>query len=460
MSYILQLCRVISKLLPAAKYNMDSLTPIGIDEFVQMSDLDAVLLFGTVFGNEFSHLKHAAVTVESTTATAVGRLGEMANETPSMILYKEDFPEVNRTLVSMLAVKWVLGNDYTAFTATQKHNKLSESSFQQLREFYERLLRTTDDLHALLIAMAIDDIGKDAGLSEEMEKLGIDADYKDHSDLVYKAAQAGLIPSLKIVASKSQQDILSCLHIGSKLNISQAVQGECPPASLEILSTVQGQGDGINLRAMVTFLDVAGAGGHADTRSCIVMTEPVFQAYMSALDAFDQFSTGRISSPRACYDHILDTRAKSLQRQGFEFPSSADEARALSRLLCMGRVTAIEQANQFKEALHWLPPPAKKDLVTGLNVDGIDDGVAIVPYYAPGLIADALKPTFNIDAVAVPVLSAFFRFLARVFDGSEPKPGAEGGMIERDLSFVQDTIKSRSFQDYPEILNDVLFPWK
>ena len=439
---------------------MDSLVPIGINEFVQMSDIDAVRLFGIVFANELLHLKKACATVESTTATALGRLGENENETPSMVLYNEDFPEVNRTLVSMLAIKWVLGNDYPSFTATQKANKLSEKSFHQLRDFYTHLVRTKDDLHALLIAMAIDDIGKDPSLSEEMAQQGVNATYADHSDLVYKAAQANLIQSLKIVPASSQHDILSCLHIGSKLNISQVVQGECPPASLEILSTLQGKGQGVNLRAMVTFLDVAGAGGHADTRSCIVMSEPVFQAYMSALEAFDEFSNGSIPSPRACYDHILESRAKKLQQVGFIFPSSADEARALSRLLCMGRVTTNEQANQFKKALDQLPPSAKKDLVNGLNVDGIDDGVAIIPYYAPGLIADALKGTDKAETTVIPVLSAFFRFLARVFDGSEPKPGAAGGMIEHDLSFVQGTIKSNSFLDDPTTLDNVSLPWK
>jgi hypothetical protein len=43
---------------------MDSLIPIGIDEFVLMSDIDAVLLFGIVFANELLHLKKACVTVE------------------------------------------------------------------------------------------------------------------------------------------------------------------------------------------------------------------------------------------------------------------------------------------------------------------------------------------------------------------------------------------------------------
>ncbi|KAF7162455.1 hypothetical protein CNMCM5623_007746 [Aspergillus felis] len=439
---------------------MDSLIPIGIDEFVLMSDIDAVRLFGIVFANELSHLKKACVTVESTTATALGRLGENQNETPSMVLYNEDFPEVNRTLVSMLALKWVLGNDYLSFTATQNGNKLSGTSFHQLRDFYTHLVRTKDDLHALLVAMAIDDIGKDSSISEEMAQQGVKATYADHSDLVYKAAQANLIQSLKIVPASSQRDILTCLHIGSKLNISQVVQGECPPASLEILSTLQGRGRGVNLRAMVTFLDVAGAGGHADTRSCIVMTEPVFHAYMSALEAFVEFSNGSIPSPRACYDHILEYRAKNLQQLGFNFPSSADEARALSRLLCMGRVTTNEQANQFKKALDQLPLSAKKDLIHGLNVDGIDDGVAIIPYYAPGLLADALKSNDKAETTVIAVLSAFFRFLARVFAGSEPKPGVAGGMIERDLSFVQGTIKGHRFRDDPTTLDDVSLPWK
>jgi hypothetical protein len=60
----------------------------------------------------------------------------------------------------------------------------------------------------------------------------------------------------------------------------------------------------------------------------------------------------------------------------------------------------------------------------------------------------------------IPVLSAFFRFLARVFDGSEPKPGVAGGMIEHDLSFIQGTIKSHSFRDDPTTLDNVSLPWK
>ncbi|CAG8266170.1 unnamed protein product [Penicillium salamii] len=467
MTRFQSICQAIGRFMSLQNKNMP-LSKISIEYFIRMSDSDAVWLFYHLFKNELEHLKKASVTVESTTKPPSGKLGINNNKTPSNVLYGEDYPEVNRTLVSLLAIKWVLNDDYALFTETQKANKLSKQSFDELRDFYKRLVNKKGDLHALLVAMAIDDIGKDPNLSKELEKHlgGVQVNAKDHSDLVYQAAnseeaaKAKLIPSLEMVPLSSRDDILGCLHIGSKLNISQAVQGECPPASLQILSTELGKGNAINLRAMLTFLDVAGAAGHVDSRSCIVMTEPVFQAYMSALKAFEEFSNGSIVSPRACYDHIIETRAEGLRKLGFEFPSSANEARALSRLLCMGRVTTIEQANQFKQALDQLAPEAKKNLVNGLNVDGIDDGVAILPYYAPGLLADATKDTDKLDAVVIPILSAFFRFLARVFNGSEPTPGAEGGIIERDLSFVQEKIKSKEFRYQPEILDGVGFPWE
>jgi hypothetical protein len=441
---------------------MVSLMDVELGDFGRMSDMDATALFGVAFPSELSHLQNASPTVETTSATPIGRLGDGQNETPSKLLYGKDFAEVNRTLVSMLAVKWLLADDYLTFTAGQKEeSKLTETSFRQLREFYINRLPTADDLQTLLIAMMVDDIGKDPHLGVEIEEQTGESAGTDHSQLVFKAAQLGFVPALNMVSDELQNDILCCLRIGSSLNISQVVQGECPPASLRILQHLPDQGRGFNLRAMVTFLDVAGAGGHADTRGCIVMTEPVFQGYIVAMEALDEFAKGQIPSSRACYDRILENRVEVLQRQGFDLPPRADEVHALLRLLCMGRVTTRGQAEQFKQAFSQLSPPIKQDLINGLNVDGTDDGVAIIPYYAPGILISALKNTTDkTDEAIIPVLSAFMRLLARVFDGSRPQPGAPGSIVEHDLSFVQETIKSSGFRDNPEILDDVVFPWK
>lgn len=63
-------------------------------------------------------------------------------------------------------------------------------------------------MHALLIAMAIDDIGKDSSVSEEMAQQGVKATYADHSDLVHKAALANVIQSLKIVPAPNMTSSL------------------------------------------------------------------------------------------------------------------------------------------------------------------------------------------------------------------------------------------------------------
>ncbi|KAJ5747157.1 uncharacterized protein N7511_008853 [Penicillium nucicola] len=442
---------------------MDSLNNMGLSDFAQMSDLDATALFGVAFQPELSRLQNASPTVETTSQTPIGRLGPGADETPSTVLYGENFAEVNRTLVSMLAVKWLLADDYLVFAAGQKEAiKLSEKSFRQLRDFYIQRLPTKDSLHMLLIAMVVDDIGKDPNLAKEVEQKTGESAGEDHSQLVFQAASArmDLIPALSMVSAPLQSDILCCLQIGSSLNIAQVVQGECPPASLDILKHLPSEGRGFTLRALVTFLDVAGAGGHADTRGCIVMTEPVFQGYIKAMEALDEFANGQTPSAHACYERILQSRGSNLQKQGFTLPSLADEEWALLRLLCMGRVTTKDQAEQFKQALNQLSPSTKADLVNGLNVNGIDDGVAIIPYYAPGLLISALKNAADqTDDTVIPLLRAFMRFLAKVFDGSRPQPGATGGIVEHDLSFVQSVIKSDEFQRTPELLDEVVLPW-
>src|SRR2546423_4746309 len=112
----------------------------------------------------------------------------------------------------------------------------------------------------------------------------------------------------------------------------------------------------------------------------------------------------------------------------------------------MGRVFDEQRAGQFKGAFHELPSGIKRSLIDGLNVDGLSDGVAIIPYYAPGLLAIAIKNTVNTDTRLVRVLTAFMRFLARVLDDTRPRPGEEGVIIERDLSFAGDVAGSESFQ--------------
>lgn len=418
-----------------------------------ISDTELLHLFADAFRSEFSRLKDAIPTVESGTTTS--------QDTPSRVIYDKNFDEVNRTLTSMLAVKWLLADDYETFTSGQSDDrKLTMRSFQSLRDILLPHNQSPDGIYALLVALSIDDIGKDPNLVKELDDTPISA-IEDHSDAVFCAVQGGLVPVVKTVSPNYQAAILKNLEIGSKLNISQVVQAETTPASLTMLPSYHNQNQGFNIRVLVTLLDVAGAAGHRNPRGCVVMTERVFQSYMSTIRALDDFRTGVIPTQRACYNKILSSRAKVLHQEGFNSLSTEiREERALLRLLCMGRVEGKELTRQFKQAFEHLPVDAKRNLVNRLNVDGINDGIAVVPYYAPGLISEALKASpVQTGPAASPVLLAFMQFLTAVLDAPKPQEGTKGSLLERDLSFALDTIKSPQFKENPKVLGELEFPW-
>ncbi|GIJ83308.1 hypothetical protein Asppvi_002127 [Aspergillus pseudoviridinutans] len=424
---------------------------IAREKFLTLSDTEAIHLFASSFPTELTHLRNASATVESGASTPPCCLD---GKTPSALIYGAEFAEVNRTLISMLALKWILADDYETFTRGQSEAKLARETFERMQEQITRNLRDTDDIYALLVAIVIDDIGKDStlALTDEAEAEA------NHSELVYHAARADRIPALAGVPQRGREAILQSLQIGSKLNLSQLVQGECAPASLSVLRSMSDVECGYEMRAMVTLLDVAGAAAHRDARGCAMMTESVCRAYLRAIEVVREFIQGNIPTERACYDRILMDRAELLHEKGFASLSVENaEERTLLRLLCMGRGDSLESAEMFHTAFQALPESTRRRLVDGLIVDGIGDGVAIVPYYAPGLLAEVMRNVHNKErSCIVAALSAFLRFLARVFEG--PRPGADG-IQERDLSFVQDVIKSGRFVDDPSILDTVKLPW-
>ncbi|OGM50378.1 hypothetical protein ABOM_000975 [Aspergillus bombycis] len=413
---------------------------VGKDKFITKSDDEVLDLFKDAFKTELNHLKNASPTVESGAT-------KKWEWTPSQSVFGEDFHEVNRTLTSMLAIKWVLAGDYETFTSGQNDRKLEQGSFMKLREFFRARLHTPDDIYALIVAIAIDDIGKDKALAE---RVGIPE--KNHGEVLLKAVKMKLVPALETITDLVKKNIIvQSLRIGSKLDISQIVQGETVPHSMLALDDGQGLQDAFDIKAMVTLLDVGGAAAHSDPRGCIVMTQPIFSHYIKAIELLDEYrKMGNPDWPK-CYNEYLAYRADILKADGFASLTTNNlEQRALLRLLCMGRVETREKAEQFHNAFSKLPSSTKTDLVKGLTVNGIEDGTAILPYYAPGILSEVLR---NMpEGRMVQYLKVFMKFLAGVYDGSEPEPGKPGALEERDLAPMQDMVKSSEFKEDPELL--------
>lgn len=498
ISWIPHLLQIIyialrSRLLFATmKRTLKIQTCILENKFFDLSDPEAIEVFGEAFGPELERLKNASPTAESspsdtaevfskafkpelkqlknTSPTTVSSPTDTAevlnneNASPSQRLFGGDYIEVNRTVLGMLALKWLMvgdHGDYEAFTWQQTPAvKLRPESFAELRKLFQDGLQDPKDIYALLVAMVVNDLGKDSDLAKAViARVGDSLAKQNHDMIVYAAAKAGMIPLLDDFDAARKADLMLGLQFGSGLNAAQLAQAENVPANLKGALLMKGHDRAFSIKYMELLLDVAGADGHLGARGAKAMIEPVFQSFMTTRRVLQDIVAGKCDL-RAGYDQVLTQRQEMLVKDGFE-PLSVKKPRdrALLRLLTMSRTASKSQAKQISEAFDNLPERTQTALIEGLSVDGYNDGTAILPYYIPALFAETIRNTAKSnDEQQVAALSSVMRFLTRVYHGTKPMPGKVGAVVECDLSFAQGIVKSLDFKADPFILDEEKIP--
>ncbi|KAI9763823.1 MAG: hypothetical protein M1840_009077 [Geoglossum simile] len=415
--------------------------------FLGLSDEDALQLIYKAFPAEIRRLKDVPKAAES------GK--REPGLYPSQVLFREDFEEVNRTLVGVLALRWILAGDYERFAKYQPDTvKLLRESFNKLRDFFTTHLQQTGNVISLLVATVVNDLGKDPNLASEITQLNTEE--PNHDMVVYEAALKGKIPCIEWLEDQQRRDVMLGLECGSKLNIAQLAQAENVPGSLRSLEIMKGNGNAFALKYMEQYLDVAGAAGHINPSCAKAMIEPVFQAYYGTYDALLNIITNGFSL-RAGYDQVLKNRGTMLQGKGFrQLDVGKPSERALLRLLLMGRTDSKEKAEYFDQAFNLLEDNVREQLVNGLNVDGYEDGKAILPYYMPALFAEGLKDPKRGEVEA---LGALMRFLARVVWETKSEPKKKTGEVEeKSLIFAKEVIIGADFKNDPTVLDRVEIP--
>ncbi|OAL68778.1 hypothetical protein A7D00_7268 [Trichophyton violaceum] len=440
--------------------DMALLASIEDGTFATLSDTQAVRLFGATFYWELGRLKHAKPTVETSGTKTLGNLDD-DGLTPSQLLFGEDSVEVNRTLVGMLALKWLWSNDYNSFTRHQnQERRLQPESFERLYTILSGGLPHPYEIYALLVAIVVNDLGKDDSLQTSVAEI-TGQTYDNHDEVLLAAANAQIIPSINTLQPDLRSDLMLGLEVGSSFNLAQLAQAENVPASLESIYAMRDRERAFFLKYMEVLLDIAGAAGHIDSRSAGAMVQPVFRSYLAVYDALVGAISGILSLNQA-YDHVLTCRARILEETGFRRLSARiPEERALLRLLTMGRVADLSLAGCFSEAFGNLPENIRKNLVGGLGADGLNMKPAILPYYAPGLIAEALRSCAGSSGnTKMHVVGALMRFLARLYDETAIKAparpqGETPNVIEIDLSFAQPVVSGENFRLDPSVLDAV-----
>ena len=432
------------------------------NELFSMSDANVLQMFAVAFEPELNALKTASPTTEcESPLIQASTLPGASSASPSQQLYGADYVEVNRTLTGMLALKWLISKDYATFTCQQSSSvKLRPESFHQLRQLFLEGLEGVKNVYALLVATVVNDLGKAPDLASKVStKVGKSFAYENHDMVVYTAAQANMIELLDDFPSPMRADLLLGLQFGSGLNPAQLAQAENVPGSLEGALMMKGHNRAFAIKYLELLLDVAGADGHSDTRGAKSMNEPSCQNFFTTRQVLVDIISGALDL-RTGYDQVLTRRQQTLEEDGFGHLSVADPVeRALLRLLTMSRTTDRAQGDLISTAFYGLPKETREALVNGLSVDGYKDGTAILPYYIPGLFAETLRNTATTGSNnQICALKSLMRLLTRVYHGTRPMPGVPGAVVECDLSFAQDCVKSYAFRTDPNILNDVEIP--
>lgn len=371
---------------------------------------------------------------------------------PSYILYGENYDEVNRTLISFLALCWIHKGEYESFVGSQPPEvQLTRTSFNWIHSFYKETVVTSEDLFTLIVSIVINDLGKDPQLASDYCKLtGEDICDLNHDAILLKACNIGLIKSLELLSPQDKDDIVRSIHLGATFNFGQLAQAENAPACLSGLRQMKDRSRSFHLCFMEQLLDISGAAGHMDWTCAKKLNQPIFDAHRNVYDACQGVVTGTLDL-RSGYDLILIRRAELLKNKGYRqlHVEENQDDRALARLMCMGGVEDSETARLYETTWQFLESQIRGNLVHALNVDGSKAEPAIQPTYMPALISHAKDERS---------LTCVMRYLARVMSAIK-LTDASAMVIERSiLGVLKKHVESGEFEQDPEILERVDVP--
>ncbi|KAI1742392.1 hypothetical protein F4680DRAFT_30968 [Xylaria scruposa] len=424
--------------------------PISGTSFFANTDESVLRLIQEQFPQELQRLKRA-YSIPNPNATPP------STASPSQILFGSQFNEVNRTLVGLIALRWIYNDQYDTFRGTQSDAvALTRESFNWMRQVFQVGLNSDDDLIALITSIIVNDLGKDPQLATDYcAKTGEDISAQNHDLILLKAVEAGLVPSFDRLSENNKADILRGMKLGAEFNFGQLAQAENVPVCLTALLELRGHSRAFELRFMELLLDIAGASGHEDWTCAKRFLQSTLDTYRNVYDAAQAVISSSLGL-RDAYDLVLVRRSQMLREQGFRHLDIADaDDRALTRLLCMGRVASLSAAQLYDSVWVGLESETKASLIADLNVDGFVDQPAVLPTYAPSLMSkgvDVNGPGSTDEKRKR--LRSLLRYLCRVLKPADDTYiNSSVVVIERSLlTIVQDIVGSEDFWANPEIL--------
>lgn len=304
------------------------------------------------------------------------------NATPEGVNTKDDkYKEYNRTMLSIELLKYVISGDYERFTECQQPKRLSREKFEEIREYTRGIIKSEEDLDAIITYLIINDLGKIKNvISKIQSETGLQT--VDHDNILYQGLEKvpGISPSFDKLDERYKQLILNGLR--TKFNMVQFIQSENLPQNLEPLVNLDEES--FDYYMLHVLYDIGGATGHVTRKGSIIIDDDFWTKYKTAEGYLKQMKSKADILP--AYDGYLNDRGRILQLQG-----EGNDIISAIKLCNMLRTSDPKKAQIILETLQNQEPNVRAILEKELTATGIDADNGILLYYAPATMKNAIK---------------------------------------------------------------------
>lgn len=304
---------------------------------------------------------------------------------PSARLFGVQHTEFDRTYVGILVLKWILAGDRSRFD-------LSEASFQELRQYVSRQMHDQEALHAMIVDMVINDLGKVVAYRNQVREIvvrergEVETSTVNHDKILYLGLQVApqLSPSFQSLNTHYQKLILEGLR--ADFNMGQFFQAESLPANLRGLFGLSAAG--YAFYDLHWLLDFGGVRGHVNPTRSLMLNNERYLNWKKVNHAI----TDVMQRPRTdasmveAYDTYLAARG---QEMGFD--TQDPRQRVLTRIGAMVEARTADDGARIRAVFERLHRNVQAILVSELNATGVSgDRYGVLAYYAPQTLRNSI----------------------------------------------------------------------
>ena len=283
--------------------------------------------------------------------------------------------EFDRTALSLVLLDEVFNGDYDKFTESQAGpNKLPKELFDNIGDFYRTNFDTPEKRDLLEYYIVINDIGKSQKRLAQLEEQGIEV--ADHDEALTELLKLGTLPTMDTLSEQDRRSLENVLTYG--VNVGQLMQGESVDYDFRDLNNLSEFER--NLMLGEAIIDIAGVAGATNQRGSVVLNRPTAENFLLAAGAIQRQG----GSPEM-YDDFLSSKAELLDIA----ETDHDTRRAITRVCLMARLNTPSDVAVVEN--YFAQTSGQNDsFIAEMCETGYGDKPAILPYYSPAVISNAL----------------------------------------------------------------------